>query len=771
MEKILFSWIISKNDIETTNSLKIISDNGLFITIESLEKFFQPFLSPLNLFENDTQKEKKLKYGLKTIEIMNLYEMLKNLITTNRGKKPNKNYFVYSFRDPMFNELLNDYNTPSSNVTSLPIFIICLDILRNNKNQLIKPKLENSKTIIIAPPTQIISKNDNNYNNNNEIDNSIPFFKIWRNSVLRGEIISEIKILNNHLGKFTFYSINEMEKYKYKNYLNHVVLDFKKVMDKNLFRYEGDMFNNYFENCLPPCIKSLEINGGFNFFIKPCSFPTSLTYLQFETDRNNNKIGEKNVILNYPVNNQYFKNFKNLKIVKFGEDFHSSINENSIPEGIKNVEFKNDFSDFLLLNSNIFPKTLKSLTIGSSNINKSNTNNYDTHGKESSLYLPKTITSLNYYGNSILPNLFLNESLTRLNIKWPKNHLIKKENFPQRLKYLTLEVGKDKDIKKNSFPTSIIKLKLCNYNKIIEPDVLPKNLEYLSFKDTISNNRILLKKYQPTLIKGSLPITLKTLKLGEHHLYMDVLIKGVLTPSHTNLTILSVVIRNPIDYKLSSLSNILKVENDIMERSIKWRKNKFIPESLKLIICKTNLQYPLLFNLFHSSEPNNNNNNNIAGIPTIVKLDEDCRDDITPISMVKSLTSLKLNDSFDKIIYITQLPNSLLHLNFGCTNSIFTKNIITNSIPIGLKTLILPPFFDGLLNIDEHFPNLEILVIGLSNPSNVLYDPLKSLKLKFVFVFNENNNFLFNHKYNNIKTILEPILKIIPLKQFKKINK
>ncbi|KAK5576574.1 hypothetical protein RB653_007718 [Dictyostelium firmibasis] len=761
MERILISWLLSKNDLESTKFLKKISDNGLFITIESLENFFQPFLSPLNIFEND-KIEKELKYGLEDSEIMNLYEMLKNLIITNRGKKPSKNYFVYSFKDSMFNELLNEIKT--SNVTCLPILIYCLDLIRNNKNQLTKPKLDS---------TQNNNYNNNNNNNNNkcDMDNSIVFFKIWRNSVIKNEIMSEIKKLNNHLEKFTFYSISELEKYKYKNYLNHVVLDFKKVMEKNLFRYEGDMINNYFERFLPSKIKTLEINGGYNFYIKPSSFPSSLIELHFETG-GDFKIGEKRITINYPVDSKFFNYFKNLKKVIFDDNFNSVINENSIPEGVEYIKFKNDHLDFLI-NPKIFPKTLKTIKICE---NKNNLiNKIQNNEKESTILLPNTIETLISKGNSIfLSNNFNNENLTNLNINmWPKNLVIKKDTFPQNLKILTL--GGLTEIKKNSFPNSITRLTLTNYFKIIQPGMLPNNLEYLSFQEKQKNQQkntikspTLTKRYQQTLTKGSLPTTLKILKLGEHHFYMDVLANGILTPFHCSLKKLSIIIRNPLEFKLPS--NNLKVESEIIERAVKWRKNKFIPETLKHIVCKTNSKYPLLLNQL-LNEPF------IVGIPATIKLDEQSLDELPPISMLKSLTSLKIHDSFDKLIYTNQLPiNSLNHLNFGYLNSKFSKNIITNSLPFGLKTLMLPPLFDCILNIDEHLPNLELLVIGLSNPSNIIYDPLKSLNLKLVIVFNENKKFLFNNNNNsnnsdnnnnnnnnnNFKTLLEPILKITP---------
>ncbi|KAK5575499.1 hypothetical protein RB653_006632 [Dictyostelium firmibasis] len=586
MEKNLLNWLFLKgnsNNDWILEHIKKLSENGLHISLKSLYLYCK--------FQINFNEEEKLvnSYLIKELE------QIKSL-------KDNSE-FVYSRHDNFMKKKINELETCSTK-EAIDKFtknlLISLDIIRNNKKLLIK---------------------NENFNLNSKFNNEsgeIFLNSIWRNSIIKEKVIYFLSVFKNNRFKKKFTSIKELNQYRFKDFLDHVELSLSTTNNNN---EDSETINEYLENQLPCSIRKLQINSNYYYrgyyyqgqpykrYIKPLSIPPSVIHLDFSChDEVNCQIDLKYIDFNLPIlNNDFFKKNEHQVYKKlYFSSFESKIDIGIIPEGVEFIDYTTSSNPIDgLLNSNQFPKSLKTL-------NFKRMNNWDIIKKEDLnciQSLPITISNLYYDTNSILEPKFFPESITILKLGNTSftysNETIKVGVLPSRL--IELDLGSYfNEIEENVLPSTLKSLTLCDgYIKTIKPGCLPNSLEYLSFHgdDTVVpkiNNgmqyltiKSVFKKNQPCLIKGSLPIGLKTLKLSSRQSFLDILVPEVITKSHTSLNKISIIQHKIYDYQ----DQIELTEDEINLKINNWKNLKFkLPSSVKIVKYFSNRFFQFLDN-------------------------------------------------------------------------------------------------------------------------------------------------------------------------------
>ncbi|KAN0030246.1 hypothetical protein ACTA71_010007 [Dictyostelium dimigraforme] len=589
MERNLLNWLFLKGKVDgdwILEYVKKLSENGLHISLKSLYLYCK--------FQINFNEDEK---------IVNSY-LIKELEQINSLK--DNFQFVYSRHDNfMKNKIkeLESFRTKEEIERFSKQLLIILDIIRNNKKLLIK---------------------NEDYNNNLKFNNDSGetfLYNIWRNGLIREKVIYYLSIFKNNRFKKKFTSIKELDQYKFKDFLNDIELSLPNSnYEEEDSEEDSELINEYLENQLPCSIKILKINSNFysrgNYYqgqpytryIKPLSIPPSVTHLDFSChDDITPQIDVKYIDFNLPIlkNDFFIKNKENDMVYKRLEFsiFESKINVGVIPEGVESIKYTTTCNPTNgLLNSNQFPKSLRTLhfkRINYESIKKEELNCIQS--------LPTTITNLYYDTNIILEPKFFPQSITILKLGNTQftysNEILKVGVLPSQLIELDLG-GYYNEIEENVLPSTLKSLTLCDgYIKTIKPGVLPNSLEYLSFHGDNSiipkiNNgmqyltlKSVFKRNQPCLIKGSLPIGLKTLKLSSRQSFLDILIPDVITKSHCSLYKLSIIQHKIYDYQdqieLTEEETTLKIKN--------WKTLKFkLPPDVKIVKYFSNRYFQFL---------------------------------------------------------------------------------------------------------------------------------------------------------------------------------
>ncbi|KAN0008624.1 hypothetical protein ACTFIU_009349 [Dictyostelium citrinum] len=586
MERNLLNWLFLKGKIDgdwILEYVKNLSENGLHISLKSLYLYckFQ-----INFIEEE--------------KFVNSY-LIKELEQINSLKD---NYeFVYSRHDNFIKNKIKELETCSTKEEiekNTKQLLICLDIIRNNKKLLIK--------------------NENyNFNLKSSEDSGETFlYDIWRNGLIKEKIIYYLSIFKNNRYKKKFQSIKELEQYKYKDFLDHIELSIPITNSKN---EDSETINKYLENQLPISIRKLQINSNYfsrgyyyqgqpyTRYIKPLSIPSSVTHIDFSChDEVNPQIHMKYIDFNLPIlkNDFLMKNMENQEVYKklHFSLYESKINVGVIPEGVESIDYTTISNPRDgLLNSNQFPRSLKTLKF--KRINYEPLKKEDLNCKNQTL--PTTITKLYYDTNIVLEPKFFPQSITILklgntNLTY-SNEILKAGVLPSQLIELDLG-GYFNEIQENVLPSTLKSLTLCDgYIKTIKPGCLPNSLEYLSFHGDDSvvpkindpmqymTLKSVFKKNQPCLIKGSLPIGLKTLKLSSRQSFLDILIPDVITKSHNSLYKISIVQHKIYDYQ----DQIELTEEETTLKINSWKNLKFkLPPNVKIIKYFSNRYFQFL---------------------------------------------------------------------------------------------------------------------------------------------------------------------------------
>ncbi|KAN0025713.1 hypothetical protein ACTFIU_010307 [Dictyostelium citrinum] len=268
-------------------------------------------------------------------------------------------------------------------------------------------------------------------------DNSILFFKIWRNCVLK-------KIIFKHLMMFNLFSFSVDLKFLQhhhnhpqqtqqfiqdnKQYIKSLIIrvDEPNLVIEGLNNLQNDIVSirivnqtdsiecdlpNLISTTLPKSIKILKITEKFN---EPLSSLAIRTKAKAKT--NNNNINRMTIFSNLTILELgfYFNQLidvnilpKSLKVLKLGYYFNQIINENVLPKSLEKIVFQNKFNQSL----KYLPQSIKVIKF-------SYQSNFDQKINE----LPTSLTKLSLPAkydmtlikDSVLPNSLLKLKITNI---------------------------------------------------------------------------------------------------------------------------------------------------------------------------------------------------------------------------------------------------------------------------------------------------------------------------------------------------------------------
>ncbi|KAK5579076.1 hypothetical protein RB653_008755 [Dictyostelium firmibasis] len=359
-------------------------------------------------------------------------------------------------------------------------------------------------------------------NNNYDLDNSNKlFFKLWRNVIVRNEILENIKKFKAFENSSIVYvndSYAEDEKRfflkKVKiignsskdiieklSYLPHTVeeltIEYKTYQHLPISKKENTFFIQPFIktlileshilnpmvpfNFIPPTIKRLKLPNYFNHPLK------IKTYNNNNTTTNNNNIGYQSIFpknsclefidFGYTFNKKLSDLPKTLKSIKLSRDFNLKLKKNSIPNNVREIEFKENYSKLIPYNS--LPPYVKVSSTTSTNktlqINKA-------HEK---LFIPHWISKLilgERFKVELLPDLtYLNIRYISLNCKGFSDL----SNLSRCKSIKTLKFGENfsQAISIKDLPPKLYSLFLPkSFYQTITNSLLPRCLGYLYLK-------------------------------------------------------------------------------------------------------------------------------------------------------------------------------------------------------------------------------------------------------------------------------------------------
>ncbi|EGC35269.1 hypothetical protein DICPUDRAFT_17674, partial [Dictyostelium purpureum] len=404
------------------------------------------------------------------------------------------------------------------------------------------------------------------YNNN---QNTILFFKIWRNSVLREEILSSLRLYNIHYNKkFNFKNMKDLSRYRFKNFISSLsILDHNTTLEienngtteieeneddeydeYEIFEDDDTYFNNHntgeinklFKYSLPSNLEKLLIESITTRICKHYKIermlPSSLTHIEFN---NFNRVipvgafpkGLKTIVFGPLYNQPILPGLlpPSLTLISFGYSFQQNIQNNTIPKSVTHMYFNLNYSGIIY-------QVLDHCT----------TLEYKVMKARDLLDIPKYCQTLEFinFNEHIHPNV-IPPSVTKINFgnrfnlplglnSLPPNlrSLSFNKNYSQRIPFLSstlteLTMG---DYPPISWPLSITKLKFGQfYNSTMH--LLPRSLTHLD----ISEFSIIYDNYNVSFQPYSLPKNLTSLTLGDY--YTQVIPKNALPDTLLSLTL------------------------------------------------------------------------------------------------------------------------------------------------------------------------------------------------------------------------------------------
>ncbi|KAM9959906.1 hypothetical protein ACTFIW_007138 [Dictyostelium discoideum] len=530
----------------------------------------------------------------------------------------------------------------------------------------------------------------------NDLDNSILFFKIYRNLYLKNIIYKHVEIYNKYLkDRVVFEDVNKYNSYEFK---------------ENLLNLEY----SFYEHIKIPNVEILKIGNGF--------------------------WGHEKLIESIPEN-FIPSSVKDLTIKRPGFYNNTDPKErlgNIIPPTVTKLNLRKYTRQ---LNPGDIVKTLKSLTISiyileelkeslwPDELELDELEVYHYRKLDKVCYFPKNYKSLRVTGylHHIFNVNLLSLSLVKLKIKAPILSSMNLSNL-KNLKHLSVQDFKG-DINKGFLPEGLETLNVgIKHNFKFQVGSLPKSLKKLTSS-----------LYKKKLELGVLPEGLETLNIsGETEEAFEI---GVFPSSITYLNFcvdpkpmkkLKVGVL-PLSLKMFSFPNVYSFEIDegLLPNSMETLK---LPKSFNQIITKTLLPNKLVHLNFGESFNSPILPNTLPETLKFIRFGFAFNQDIDRFCFPNSILSINFQSGFNKPLKVDCLPTSLTHLFLGTSfnsdiepyalpqslkclsiEGPFNKYFEPNTLPLSLLSIRLPALYNK--EIDIILPNLTHLLIGTTNNS------------------------------------------------------
>ncbi|KAN0042392.1 hypothetical protein ACTFIV_004956 [Dictyostelium citrinum] len=324
-----------------------------------------------------------------------------------------------------------------------------------------------------------------------DIDDKL-FFKVWKNIVIRNEIIRHIRLFKEHNGLKQFYRLINYKEYKNKEYITNMTIGIKESITVNLLPPYLEKLNFYAQNgqikanSIPSTVKELSFNGSFNSAIGLSTIPKNVESLQFEFGEN----------FNQEIHLDTLPKLQ-LEYLKLGVSFNKLLKPNFLPKSLTHLILSNDFN---------YPIDIKDVLPDCGNLLTLNLGaDFDRPLKNHPL--PYSITHLvlsSSFDQHLLPGI-LPQSLRRLEFGKDFNRPIGIGVLPDKqLESIQFGYSFNQQIRPQTLPKSLKELKFgFSFNQILLENSIPNQLISLEFGGSFSKS-----------INNLLPISLESLKLG-----------------------------------------------------------------------------------------------------------------------------------------------------------------------------------------------------------------------------------------------------------------
>ncbi|KAN0042603.1 hypothetical protein ACTA71_011411 [Dictyostelium dimigraforme] len=404
-------------------------------------------------------------------------------------------------------------------------------------------------------------------NNNDET-----FFKIWRNILIRKEILHHLRLYNIHFNEMEFLYFNQVSLYKYKSYLNKIkvsrcynlttiepieygigeisfhFLKLSTIEEKTIptsvhtiYFGVGCLLNNInvipnsvktikFQNLekealkvgvLPSNLSSIEFNDKFNQPFEIGVLPSTIKSIEFGNSFNQSLKSKYTLPINltsiefgYCFNKTFdFHTLINVATLILGDSFNKTLDKCKFPPNLTNLTFGEKFNQFIP-GDYFLDLPLKTLKFG-----------YEFDQLLDDTVLPSTLTSLDLGCSGNFTTFTLLNQLETLKMGSRKSKPIEHYKLPiNSLKEISYYHFNNEEFKKRVTPIGIVSLTFDgSFNRTIGKGILPNSIKNLVFGC----------EFNQVIEINVLPINLTTLKIGGK--FNQFIEKGVLPNSLTSL--------------------------------------------------------------------------------------------------------------------------------------------------------------------------------------------------------------------------------------------
>ncbi|EAL62927.1 hypothetical protein DDB_G0289023 [Dictyostelium discoideum AX4] len=350
---------------------------------------------------------------------------------------------------------------------------------------------------------------ENNNNNNNKFEDlNKLFFKIWRNLIIRNEILENVRKFKRFekLPKIcvSSYYIENENRYFYKrvlingsskkeiieklSYLPHTVeeltIEYKSIEDLPTSKISNTtyfippfittlIFENSIQdskiafNFIPPTIKKLILPIYFN---QPLRNTINESIFPMNSSLESIDFGES-------FNKNLYDLPKSLKQIKLSKDFNLKLNKNSIPKNVKEIEFGSKYSK--LIANNVLPPCAI--------VKKAYTINYriQIYKAYEKVFIPNWTKSLILGPRcnvDLLPNLY-NLKINYLSLNCKGYSDLSNISKCNSIRYIKFGENFSQSISINDLPPKLVSLYFSkSFYQTITKSMLPKNLNFLYLK-------------------------------------------------------------------------------------------------------------------------------------------------------------------------------------------------------------------------------------------------------------------------------------------------